>query len=92
MQLAYLGGVQSLAGTQAALDAGFDAAARALIHDPDMIERWRTGESSVSGRNARNRCVAVMHAPAGTYYPVAGNALDPALKDSFAEEAVPHAA
>ena len=94
MKLAYLGGVQSLAGAQAALDAGFDAVtlARALIHDPHMIERWRTGESKVSGCTACNRCVAVMYGPAGTHCPVVGNALDPALKDIFAGETVPHAA
>lgn len=94
MKLAYLGGVQSLAAAQAALDAGFDAItlARALIHDPQMIERWRTGESKVSGCNACNRCVAVMYGPAGTHCPVVGNALDPALKDIFAGETVSHAA
>ena len=94
MKLAYLGGVQSLGAAQAALDAGFDAVtlARALIHDPQMIERWRTGESKVSGCNACNRCVAVMYGPAGTHCPVVGNALDRALKDIFAGETVSHAA
>lgn len=94
MKLAYLGGVQSLAAAQAALDAGFDAVtlARALIHDPHMIERWRTGESKVSGCNACNRCVAVMYGPAGTHCPVVGNALDAELKDIFAGEMVSHAA
>ena len=94
MKLSYLGGVQSLAGARAALDAGFDAIAlaRALIHDPRMIERWRTGESKVSGCNACNRCVAVMYGPAGTHCPVVGNALDAELKDIFAGEMVSHAA
>ena len=94
MKLAYLGGVQSLAAARAALEAGFDAIAlaRALIHDPALIEAWRTGASTASGCTACNRCVAVMYGPAGTHCPVAGNALDPALKDIFAGEGIANAA
>lgn len=94
MKLAYLGGVQSLGGARAAMDAGFDALAlaRVLIHDPALIERWRTGESDASGCTACNRCVAVMYGPSGTHCPVVGNALDPALKHVFAGEDAAHAA
>ncbi|MGR4892566.1 NADH:flavin oxidoreductase [Sphingopyxis sp. LARHCG72] len=94
MKLAYLGGVQSLAGADAALEAGFDAIAlaRALIHDPGMVDAWRTGARAVSGCTACNRCVAVMYGPAGTHCPVVGNALDPALKNIFAGERAAHAA
>lgn len=94
MKLAYLGGVQSLAAAGAALEAGFDAVAlaRALIHDPALIEAWRAGASTASGCTACNRCVAVMYGPAGTHCPVAGNALDPALKDIFAGEGIADAA
>lgn len=94
MKLCYLGGVQSLGGAEAAMDAGFDAIAlaRALIHDPRMIERWRMGESTASDCTACNRCVAVMYGPSGTHCPVAGNALDPALKNIFAGEELSHAA
>ena len=60
--------------------------------DPALIEAWRTGASTASGCTACNRCVAVMYGPAGTHCPVAGNALDPALKDIFAGEGIANAA
>jgi len=81
MKLAYLGGVQSPQGAQLALDEGFDALvmARALIHDPHLVARWRDGSTERSGCIACNRCVAHMYGPSGTYCPVVGNAIDPAL-------------
>lgn len=93
MKLSYLGGVQSLAGAQQALDQGFDAVtiARALIHDPGIIEKWRTGAATRSGCTACNRCVAVMYGPSGTYCPVTDNAIDPALNQIYAGEELEHA-
>jgi 2,4-dienoyl-CoA reductase-like NADH-dependent reductase (Old Yellow Enzyme family) len=46
MPLILLGGINRLDTVQAALDEGFAfvAMARALLREPDLIERWRTGE------------------------------------------------
>ncbi|RJF93146.1 NADH:flavin oxidoreductase [Sphingomonas cavernae] len=94
MKLAYLGGVQSLGGAWQAMAEGFDAIvmARALIHDPCLIAKWRSGESSKSGCTACNRCVAAMYGPSGTHCPEVGNALDPKLKEILAGEEMADAA
>ena len=88
MKLAYLGGIQSLAGARQAAAEGFDAIAlaRALIHDPALIAKWQSGATDVSGCTACNRCVAAMYGPSGTHCPEVDNALDPGLKDIFAGE------
>ena len=94
MKLSYLGGVQSMASAQQAMDQGFEAVtiARALIHDPELINKWPTGASTTSGCTACNRCVAVMYGPSGTYCPVSDNAIDPALNQIYAGEEHQHAA
>lgn len=68
MPLCYLGGVQSLANTETALDAGMDAVAlgRALLFDPGFINGMKNGLVSQSGCTACNQCVTLMYTPGGT--------------------------
>ncbi|ARS25784.1 NADH:flavin oxidoreductase [Sphingomonas sp. KC8] len=94
VKLCYLGGVQSLASAQAALDAGFEgvAIARALIHDPTLLSQWKAGTSTTSGCTACNRCVVVMYGPSGTYCPETNNAVPAELNQIYAGEELPHVA
>ena len=80
MPLAYIGGVKSLDNVARLMEEGFDciALARALIHDPALVARWRTGETDRSGCDACNACVAKIYDPAGVCC-VHGPANDPAL-------------
>lgn len=68
MPLAYLGGVQSLAGAKQAMADGFDCIAlgRALVHDPAFVNKLQSGELAKSGCTACNRCVTMMYTPGGT--------------------------
>jgi 2,4-dienoyl-CoA reductase-like NADH-dependent reductase (Old Yellow Enzyme family) len=68
MPLAYLGGVKSVAGVEQAMAEGFDCVvmARALIHDPALVNKFRSGEATVSGCTACNECVVMMYTPGGT--------------------------
>lgn len=68
MPLAYLGGVQSLAGVETAMADGFDAIAlgRALVHDPGFVNALQSGTETQSGCTACNRCVTMMYTPGGT--------------------------
>ena len=68
LPLAYLGGAKSLDSAQAALDAGFDcvAMARALIHDPALIAKYRDGVQRVSGCTSCNGCIPYIYHPDGT--------------------------
>lgn len=68
MPLCYLGGVQSLDAAQQLMGEGFDAIAlgRALLHDPALIEGFRTGRIQRSGCTACNECVVSMYTPGGT--------------------------
>ncbi len=68
MPLAYLGGAKSLAGVQQAMADGFDCVVmgRALIHDPDLVNKFREGRVDVSGCTACNECVSMMYTAGGT--------------------------
>lgn len=68
LPLAFLGGVKSLANAQQAIDEGFDAIvmARTLIHDPALVNKFRSGEVKVSGCTNCNACVAYIYHPGGT--------------------------
>lgn len=68
MPLAYLGGAKSLQAVNAALGEGFDCIVmgRALIHDPELVNQFRSGAVTVSGCTACNRCIAQMYTPGGT--------------------------
>ncbi len=51
MPLAYLGGIKSLANAEQAMAEGFDCVvmARALLHDPALVNKFRSGETWQSG-------------------------------------------
>lgn len=68
MPLAYLGGAKSLAAVEQAVNEGFDCVAmgRALIHDPALVNKFRSGETAVSGCTACNQCVVMMYTAGGT--------------------------
>jgi 2,4-dienoyl-CoA reductase-like NADH-dependent reductase (Old Yellow Enzyme family) len=68
MPLAYLGGAKSLAGVDSVLGEGFDCVVmgRALIHDPDLVNKFQDGRATVSGCTACNECVAMMYTEGGT--------------------------
>ena len=68
LPLAYLGGIKSLANAQQAVAEGFDCVvlARALLHDPALVNKFRSGELTQSGCDNCNGCVAYIYHPAGT--------------------------
>src|SRR5882757_1779715 len=68
MPLAYLGGVKSIAGVEQAMAEGFDCVvmARALIHDAQLVNKFRSGTATQSGCTACNECVVMMYTPGGT--------------------------
>ena len=67
--LAYLGGVMSVDNAQQAMDDGFEciAAARALIHDTALVQKFESGELTKSGCTSCNACVAYIYHPGGTW-------------------------
>ena len=69
MPLAYLGGVKSRENIDIAMASGFDCVAigRALIHDPGLVNQFRTGGAVRSGCTSCNRCVLTMYSPEGTH-------------------------
>lgn len=87
MPLAYVGGVKSLSGVEQLMVEGFDcvALARALIHDPGLVEHFRTGKVTRSACNSCNACVAKIYDPAGVSC-VLGPPHDPALTQLLAAE------
>ncbi len=68
LPLAYLGGVKSLANAEQAIAEGFECVviARALLHDPALVNKFRSGELVESGCDNCNGCVAYIYHPAGT--------------------------
>jgi 2,4-dienoyl-CoA reductase-like NADH-dependent reductase (Old Yellow Enzyme family) len=68
LPLAYLGGVKSLANAEQAVAEGFDCVvlARALLQDPALVNKFRSGELTQSGCDNCNGCVAYIYHPAGT--------------------------
>jgi 2,4-dienoyl-CoA reductase (NADPH2) len=64
----YLGGVASIDGIREAMREGFDAIVmgRALIHRPDLLKAFRSGELTRSGCDHCNLCVATMYSAGGT--------------------------
>lgn len=69
MPLAYVGGSKSLANAEQAVAEGFDCVvmARALIHDPALINKFKTGELTQSACDNCNACVAYIYHPDGTW-------------------------
>lgn len=67
MPMAYLGGTKSIDNVRTALADGFDAVvmARALIHDPALVNKLQSGELARSGCTSCNRCVAYIYDAGG---------------------------
>ncbi|GLV20539.1 NADH:flavin oxidoreductase [Sphingobium sp. TomMM35A] len=88
--LGYVGGVLSMDGAQQVLEEGFDAVvmARALVHDPAIVRRFRENPSHHSACDSCNRCVALMYTPPGTHCALSNNALPPEWNQVPAETAV----
>lgn len=65
--LAYLGGAKSMANIEQLMEEGFDciAMARALVHEPALVNKLATGELSGSGCDSCNGCVAYIYHPGG---------------------------
>lgn len=80
LPLAYVGGSKSLANAEQLLAEGFDCVvmARALIHDPALVNKFRSGELTRSGCDNCNGCVAYIYHPDGTWC-VKNPPNDPAL-------------
>lgn len=68
LPLVYLGGAKSLADMQSALSNGFEAVAlaRALLHEPNLVNLYQSGQASDSGCTSCNECVVSMYSPGGT--------------------------
>jgi 2,4-dienoyl-CoA reductase-like NADH-dependent reductase (Old Yellow Enzyme family) len=68
MPLCYLGGAQTLENVNSVMKEGFDALGlgRALIFDPDFINKLEKGTATVNGCTACNQCVTMMYTPGGT--------------------------
>ncbi|MGB1581416.1 MAG: NADH:flavin oxidoreductase [Nevskiales bacterium] len=75
MPLAYLGGSKDLADIDTVLADGFDAVAmgRALLHEPDLINRYQQGAATQSGCTSCNECVPTIYHPGGTHCPLLGS-------------------
>ena len=69
MPLAYVGGSKSLANAEQVVAEGFECVvmARALIHDPDLVNKYRSGAAVQSGCDNCNACVAYIYHPDGTW-------------------------
>jgi 2,4-dienoyl-CoA reductase (NADPH2) len=69
MPLGFLGGVKSMQSVQHALREGFDGIVmgRALIHDPELVNKFRDGRADRSGCTSCNKCVVTMYSPGGTH-------------------------
>ena len=67
--LGYLGGVKSMDNVRTALADGFEAVvlARALIHEPALVNLFQSGALQQSGCSNCNGCVPYIYHPAGTW-------------------------
>ena len=65
--LILLGGVTDRDHLDVAMEAGFDfvAMGRALIHDPELINKYQAGEATASGCTPCNKCISEMDRPGG---------------------------
>lgn len=65
--LVLLGGVTSLDDLSAAMDGGFEMVAmgRALLHDPEHVNKLQRGETTRSGCEPCNLCITEMDRPGG---------------------------
>src|SRR5205823_3505158 len=63
MPLVLLGGITELATVQQAMDEGFEfvAMGRALLREPQILERWRAGDTSPSLCIHCNKCMPTIY-------------------------------
>lgn len=61
--LILLGGINRLDTVRAALDEGFElvAMARALLREPDLVQRWHSGDVGESLCDHRNKCMPTIY-------------------------------
>lgn len=80
LPLVYLGGAKSLQGIARVMADGFDGIAlgRALIHDPEFVNKLKNGTVSVSACTACNECVVTMYGASGTHCVLQGALADAA--------------
>lgn len=76
--LAYVGGLLSAEDAEALLAQGFEAVvmARALVHEPELINRFREDDQARSHCISCNRCVATMYTPQGLNCPISDTVID----------------
>ena len=67
--LAYLGGVKTADNVTQCMGEGFDAVviARALLREPDLVNKWRDHPEEASLCDNCNSCIAYIYHPAGTW-------------------------
>ena len=67
--LAYLGGVKTADNVAQCMGEGFDAVviARALLREPDLVNKWRGHPEEASLCDNCNSCIAYIYHPAGTW-------------------------
>lgn len=67
--LAYLGGVKTADNVAQCMAEGFDAVvlARALLREPDLVNKWRDHPEEASLCDNCNSCIAYIYHPAGTW-------------------------
>ena len=69
LPLTYLGGVKSADNVAQCMAAGFEAVAlaRALLREPDLVNKWQVHPEEPSLCDNCNSCVAYIYHPAGTW-------------------------
>ena len=69
LPLAYLGGVKSADNVAQCMAADFEAVAlaRALLREPDLINKWEVRPEEPSLCDNCNSCVAYIYHPGGTW-------------------------
>ncbi|QBS42272.1 NADH:flavin oxidoreductase [Nocardia sp. CS682] len=79
LPLVLLGGIASRGAVETAMSHGFEfvAMARALLHDPELVNRLRADAASVSGCTHCNRCMPTIYR--GTHCVLTSPVPDPAI-------------
>ena len=69
MPLAYIGGVKSTANVAQIMAGGFEGVVmgRALLREPDLVNRWQVAPEEPSQCDSCNSCLAYIYHPAGTW-------------------------
>jgi len=89
-QLAYVGGVLGAEAAEQVLGEGFEAIvmARALVYEPDLVNRMHQDPSARSACISCNRCVATMYTPTGLFCPLQDNGYGAVMNKIPASEAI----